>query len=60
VAINAVIVTDYSEGQPVPAKQESYEPDRGLRPNEGYIGLQNHSDKDVVYFKSIEVWNLGH
>jgi predicted GIY-YIG superfamily endonuclease len=24
---------------------------RGRRPDEGYIGLQNHSDNDIVFFK---------
>src|SRR5438132_12666963 len=28
---------------------------RGPRPNDGYIGLQNHSDKDVVFFKEVAV-----
>lgn len=55
VTINGVEVTDYTEGQAVPPKKESYEPDRGPRPNAGYIGLQNHSDKDTVFFKTIEV-----
>ena len=41
-------VTDYIEGQPVPDKKASYEPDRGTRPDKGWIGLQNHSDKDIV------------
>ena len=59
VFVNDVKVTDYTEGQPVPDKKASYEPDRGPRPEKGWIGLQNHSDNDVVYFKSIELLNLG-
>src|SRR5450432_3485093 len=59
VFVNDVKVTDYSEGQPVPDKKASYEPDRGPRTEKGWIGLQNHSDKDIVYFKSIELLNLG-
>jgi hypothetical protein len=59
VTVNGELVTDYTEGQPVPAKKEEWEPDRGTRPNEGFIGLQNHSDKDVVYFKEISVKPLG-
>lgn len=55
VTINGVKVTDYTEGQPVPPKNETWEPDRGPRPNEGYIGLQNHSDNDVVLFKEVSV-----
>lgn len=58
VFVNDVKVTDYIEGQPVPDKKGS-EPDRGTRPDKGWIGLQNHSDKDVVYFKTVEVRILG-
>jgi len=58
VMLNAVKVTDYREGDPVPAKKFNFEPERGLRPMEGYIGLQNHSDKDVVFFKEIAVKTL--
>jgi hypothetical protein len=53
VTVNGQLVTDYREGDPVPAKVKKWEPDRGPRPAEGYFGLQNHSDKDVVYFKEI-------
>jgi 3-keto-disaccharide hydrolase len=60
VFLNDEKVTDYAESQPVPPKRKPYEPDRGLRPNEGYIGLQNHSDKDIVYFKEVAVKDLGH
>lgn len=59
VLLNGVQVTDYTEGQPVPPKVKSYEPDRGPRPNAGYIGLQNHSDKDTVYFGEIAERGLG-
>jgi Domain of Unknown Function (DUF1080) len=60
VVVNGVKVTDYTAGQPVPPKKKSYEPDRGRRPDEGYFGLQNHSDKDVVYFKEVAVRPLSH
>jgi Domain of Unknown Function (DUF1080) len=55
VAVNGVEVTDYTEGEPVPPKKLSFEPERGTRPNYGYIGLQNHSDKDVVFFKEVAI-----
>jgi hypothetical protein len=32
-----------------------FEPLRGLRPLLGYIGLQNHSDNDVVFFKEVAI-----
>jgi hypothetical protein len=54
VTVNGEKVTDYTVGQPVPPKKFSFEPDRGPRPECGYIGLQNHSDKDVVFFKTVE------
>jgi hypothetical protein len=55
VSVNGQKVTDYTEGQPVPARKFDFEPQRGLRPNAGYIGLQNHSDNDVVFFKEVAV-----
>jgi 3-keto-disaccharide hydrolase len=58
VVLNDVIVTDYTEGQPVPERKFDFEPQRGTRPNEGYIGLQNHSDNDIVFFKEVSVQSL--
>jgi hypothetical protein len=58
VTVNGKLVTDYREGQPVPPKKETWEPDRGLRPATGYIGLQNHSKDDVVYFKEVSLRRL--
>lgn len=55
VAVNGVTVTDFREGDPIPEKVKQYEPDRGRRANEGYIGLQNHGEKDVVLFREISV-----
>jgi len=55
VVLNGTKVVDYKEGDPVPERKESFEPQRGPRPNEGYIGLQNHSDKDIVFFKEVAV-----
>src|SRR6201996_5575444 len=55
VTVNGQKVTDYTEGQPVPPKKLDYEPERGQRPEYGYIGLQNHSDHDIVFFKEVAV-----
>jgi hypothetical protein len=55
VVVNGVKVTDYTEGDPVPPKKLSFEPERGRRPTFGFFGLQNHSDKDIVFFKSVEI-----
>jgi Domain of Unknown Function (DUF1080) len=59
VVLNGVKVTDFTEGQSVPPKVKSYEPERGPRPETGYIGLQNHSDSDAVLFKEVAVRSLG-
>lgn len=59
VVLNDVKVTDYTEGQPVPPRKFSFEPQHGLRPIEGYFGLQNHSKNDVVFFKEVSIRPLG-
>ena len=55
VVLNGVKVTDYVEGQAVPERRLKFEPFRGTRPNDGYFGLQNHSDNDVVFFKEVAI-----
>jgi len=55
VVLNGVKVMDYKEGDPVPERKFDFEPFRGLRPETGFIGLQNHSDKDVVFFREVAV-----
>ena len=59
VILNGVKVTDYTEGDPVPAKKFDYEPWRGRRPMIGWVGLQNHSDNDVVFFKEVALKPLA-
>ena len=59
VFVNGVKVTDYTEGQPVPEKKFDFEPQRGTRPNDGYFGLQNHSDNDIVFFKEVAIKQLN-
>jgi hypothetical protein len=58
VIVNGVKVTDYKEGQAVPPKQKDYEPNRGPRPNEGYFGLQNHGEHDIVFYKEVSMKRL--
>lgn len=55
VQVNGVKVTDFTEGMTwlVPPKWFDFEPDRGPRPLQGYFGLQNHSENDVVFFKEV-------
>jgi hypothetical protein len=57
VRINGTLVTDFTEGAPV-RQANPGEPERGPRPHEGYIGLQNHSDDDRVWFKEVSVRRL--
>jgi len=55
VVLNGVKVTDYKEGDPVPARKFDFEPYPGRRPDFGYIGMQNHGEHDVVFYKEISV-----
>ena len=59
VKLNGVLVTDYTEGQPVPPQKFDFEPIRGPRPLKGWFGLQNHSDNDVVFFKEVAIKQMG-
>lgn len=59
VTLNGVKVTDYREGEPVPPRQHNYEPERGLRPLRGYIGLQNHAEDSVVEFRDVSLKPIG-
>lgn len=58
VEVNGTLVTDYTEGDPVPPKTRDDEPDRGPRPNLGYIGLQNHDEDGKVHFREVSVTAL--
>jgi Domain of Unknown Function (DUF1080) len=59
VKVNGVLVTDYDGSSPVPAKVEAWEPDRGPRPDSGYIAVQAHDPSAVISFKEISVEPLG-
>lgn len=59
VEVNGVLITDHREGDPVPAKAHDYEPDRGPRSTAGYIGLQNHGERDTIYFKDVSYQPLA-
>jgi hypothetical protein len=58
VNVNGEMVTDFTEGDPVPEKTRDFEPDRGPRPESGYIGLQNHDELSTVYFKEVAVKSI--
>ncbi|MBW6502553.1 MAG: DUF1080 domain-containing protein [Bacteroidales bacterium] len=55
VYVNGEMVTDFTEGDPVPEKTRDFEPDRGPRPESGYIGLQNHDALSTAWFKEVSV-----
>lgn len=60
VSVNGEAVNNFDPKGPVPERTKSYEPERGPRPESGYIGLQNHDDTnqgkpDHVYFKKVSV-----
>jgi hypothetical protein len=55
VYVNGEKVTDFTEGDAVPPKTRDFEPERGPRPESGYIGLQNHDALSTAYFKEVTV-----
>lgn len=59
VTVNGVLVTYHREGDEVLPREADWEPERGPRPTEGFIGLQNHGPGDVVYFREVSVRPLG-
>src|SRR5882672_5936156 len=59
VHLNGIKVTDFTEGQTVPGKPRgSHDPDRGPRPDAGFIGLQNHPGSEV-YFREVSVTQIS-
>lgn len=58
VILNGEKVTDFTEGDKVPEKKFDFEPQRGPRPEFGYMGVQNHGEKDIVFFREIAVRSL--
>jgi hypothetical protein len=60
VTLNGVLVTTFDPAVgPVPPREKEYEPERGPRPEHGYIGLQNHDAASVVYFREVSVEALA-
>jgi hypothetical protein len=61
-AINGVPVSEFdsSELKPQPSDTTGEaDPARGPRPESGYIGLQNHDQNSVVFFKEVSVRALA-
>jgi hypothetical protein len=55
VRLNGVVVTDYDGTSEVPPKRSRWEPDRGPRPDTGYIAIQHHAGPATVWFREISV-----
>ena len=55
VRVNGVLVTDYDGTSPVPPRAFPWETERAPRPETGYIALQHHDDKAVIWFREISV-----
>ncbi len=53
--VNGVQVMEFDPAKPVPPREKWFEPVRGPRPDSGYIGLQNHDAKSIVFFKQVSV-----
>jgi hypothetical protein len=53
VHLNGALVTDYDGKAEVPPKKGQYEPDRGPRPDIGYIAIQHHGGAATLWFKEI-------
>jgi hypothetical protein len=58
VSVNGKVVDTFRGGQPVPERVKYYEPQRGPRPDAGYIGLQNHDEKSTILFREVSLHPL--
>lgn len=58
VRLNGEVVNMFRGDQPVPERKQWFEPVRGPRPDAGYIGLQNHDARSVVFFREVSVKSL--
>ncbi len=59
VKLNNVLVTDYDGVSPVPERTHPYEPQLGPRPESGFIALQHHDNRAILYFREISVRPLA-
>ena len=58
VKLNGILVTDYDGVSTVPDRVYDWEPERGPRPESGYIGLQHHDDSAVISFREVTLLPL--
>jgi hypothetical protein len=59
VIVNGQAVTTFDPSGPLPERKYPFEPERGPRPETGYIGLQNHDGESSVSFREVSVVPLG-
>lgn len=59
ITVNGMVVNEFEGSQEVPERTKWYEPQRGPRPDHGYIGLQNHDERSIVHFREVSVRNLA-
>ncbi len=59
VEVNGTVVNEFQGSQEVPERKRWFEPQRGPRPDAGYIGLQNHDAKSIVRFREVSVRSLA-
>ena len=55
VSVNGAVVNEFEDGQEVPERRRWFEPQRGPRPDSGYIGLQNHDGRSIVHFREVSI-----
>jgi hypothetical protein len=56
VTLNGVLVQYFDPATAsIPPRRKDYEPERGPRPESGYIGLQNHGAGSEAFFKEVSV-----
>jgi hypothetical protein len=55
VRLNGTKVNEFDPAQDVPERKQNWEPERGPRPESGYIGLQNHHEGSTVCFKEVSI-----
>lgn len=55
ISVNGEVVNEFVGSQEVPERKRWFEPQRGPRPDAGYVGLQNHDERSIVYFREVSV-----
>ena len=59
ISVNGEVVNEFVGSQKVPERKRWFEPQRGPRPDVGYVGLQNHDEKSIVHFREVSLLPLA-